>query len=58
MEKWEYKRETLANGSNVKIIDALNKFGSDGWEVIDIVLTHSNSNYVYYEVFFKRLLCE
>ena len=58
--KFEYKTFTLRlEGTeemrNAELTKTLNKFGSDGWELVTV--NHSSSSY-YYEVYLKRVIMD
>jgi hypothetical protein len=50
MIQWEYKYDSITCTSECDLVDILNDYGNEGWEVVSIITYNS----VYFNIWFKR----
>lgn len=54
MAKWEYKIEFLSGRCPQELVDILNSYGKEGWEVCGIDAFHDSDEILENRIFFKR----
>lgn len=47
MIQWEYKYNSITCTTNYDLIDILNDYGNDGWEVVSIIKHSPSCFYIY-----------
>lgn len=54
MAKWEYKIEFISGRYPQELVDKLNSYGKEGWEVCGIDVFNDSDEILENRIFFKR----